>query len=334
MSVVRLADIIIPSVFTPYTLQRTLELSALARSGVMQPDAQIDALAQGAGATFNLPFWNDLTGGSKIESDDPAAKITPSSINTGQDVAGKHFRAEAWSTMDLAGELAGSDPARVIADRVAAFWARDMQAILIAALDGVIADNVANDGGDMIVDVATDAVGAPVAAEKISADLILTSKQTMGDAAGELTALVIHSVLHTELQRQGLIQFIPNDRSDIGWGTYMGYTIIVDDGVPAVAGVNRITYTSYLFGAGAVAFGEGTPKVPVAVEREEASGNGSGQETLYNRKHFILHPRGIKWNAANVAGLSATNAELALATNWTRVYQRKAVKFAAIKTNG
>lgn len=334
MAVTRISDVIVPSVFTPYVQQKTLDLSALYRSGVIAADSQIAALAAGAGKTFNLPFWNDLTGSSDVGSDDPAVHSTPASINAGQDVAVKHFRTKSWSTMDLAGELAGSDPARVIADSVAGFWARDMQSMLIASLNGVIADNVANDGGDMVVNVATDAAGAVGAGEKISAQLLLTAKQTMGDAAGALVALCMHSVLHTELQRQNLISYIPNDQANIGWGTYLGYTVIVDDGCPAVAGTNRITYTSYLFGRGAVGYGEGAPKVPVETIRDPSAGNGAGQETLFNRKSFILHPRGIKWAGASVAGNAPTNAELATAANWDRVYQRKAVRFVAIKTNG
>ncbi|TAN51577.1 MAG: hypothetical protein EPN21_06315, partial [Methylococcaceae bacterium] len=263
MAVVRLSDIIVPEVFTPYVQQQSLEQSALYRSGIIVADPQIAQLAQGAGSTFNMPYWTDLTGSSDVASDDPAVLSVPDKIGSSQDVAVKHFRAKSWSTMDLAGELAGSDPARVIADSVARFWARDMQAMLIASLNGVIADNAANDGGDMVVNVATDAVGAPAANEKVSAGLLLTAKQTMGDAAGNLTALCMHSVLHTELQRQNLIAYIPNDQANIGWGTYLGYTVIVDDGCPAVVGANRITYTSYLFGRGAVGYGEGAPKVPV-----------------------------------------------------------------------
>ncbi len=334
MSETRISDVIVPEVFNPYVQKRTLELSALYGSGIVVNDPQIDALAKGGGNTFNMPFWNDLGGSSDVGSDDPAVKSTPDKINASQDVSVKHFRAKSWSSMDIAGELAGSDPALVIADSVARFWARDLQKILISEIDGVIADNVANDGGDMIVNVATDAVGTPAAAEKISATLILQAKQTMGDAAGDLAAICMHSVLHTELQNQGLISFIPNDQANIGWGTYLGYTVIVDDGCPAVAGTNRITYTSYLFGRGAVAYGEGSPKVPTEVERSPAAGNGTGQETLFNRKSFILHPRGIKWLAASVAGAAPTNTELENAANWDRVYERKAVKFAAIKTNG
>jgi hypothetical protein len=281
-----------------------------------------------------LPFWNDLEGESNVGSDDPATHSTPGAINADQDIAAKHFRNKSWATMSLSGELAGDDPARVIGDSVADYWARDMQAILIASLTGVFADNAANDDGDMIVNVATDAAGAVGAAEKISAPLILQAKQTMGDAAIRLAAIAMHSMIHTELQRQNLIAYIPNNQAGIGWGTYMGYTVIVDDTCPAVAGTNRVTYTTYLLGRGAVAYGEGRPKTPTEVENIPSAGNGAGQEILYSRRSFIMHPRGVKFAAASMAGVSPTNAELAQAANWNRVYPRKAVRLVAIKTNG
>jgi hypothetical protein len=334
MSTTRISDVIVPAVFVPYVQQKSLELSALYRSGIIVADPQIAELAQGAGKTFNLPYWNDLGGESDVASDDPTVHSIPDNINAGNDVAAKQFRAKSWSTMDIAGELAGDDPAKVIGDSVAGFWARDSQKMLIKSLSGVLADNAANDAGDMIVNVASDSAAAIVAGEKISASLILRGKQTMGDAAGGLTAICMHSVLHTELQSQSLIAYIPNDTANIGWGTYLGYTVIVDDSCPAVAGTNRITFTSYLFGRGAVAFGEGSPKVPIEVIRDGSAGNGAGQETLFSRRSFILHPRGIKFTSASVAGVAATNAELATAANWDRVYARKAIRIAAIKTNG
>lgn len=334
MAVTRISDVIVPQVFNPYVIQRTAALSALFKSGIVSTDAQIAALANGPSNQFNMPFWNDLSGASNVGSDDPGVNSTPQKIGASKDMAQKHFRNQSWASADLAGLLAGSDPMGAIGELVAEYWARELQTIAIATLTGVFAANTASNSGDMVVSVATDAVGAPAAGEKISGSLILTAKQTMGDAAGKITGIAMHSMLYTELQRQNLIQFIPNDRANIGFGTYMGYSVLVDDGCPAVMGTNRITYTSYLFGQGALGYGEGSPMVPTETKRDPAAANGEGMETLFSRKHFILHPRGVKWNAASMAGVAPTNAELNTATNWTRVYERKNVRLVALRTNG
>lgn len=334
MSTTRLSDVIVPAVFNPYVIQRTMALSALYQAGILSTDAALTALAQGPSNYMQMPYWVDLTGRSNIGSDDPAVLSTPKKIGANKDAAQKHFRNDSWSAMDLTGIMAGSDPMQAIGNLVAGYWARDMQVTLIAQLTGVIADNVAANSGDMVYNVATDAVGAPAAAEKLTAINILTAKQTMGDAGNALTAIAMHSALFTSLQIQNLISYIPNSEGKVSLPTYLGYRVIVDDGCPAVAGTNRITYTSYMFGEGAIGYGEGAPKVPTAVTRNEDAGNGEGMETLYQRKHFLLHPRGIKWLQTSMAGVCPTDAEMINAANWERVYERKAVRFVAIKTNG
>jgi hypothetical protein len=334
MAVTQLADIIEPEVWLPYVQKRTTELDALARSGIVVDDPELAALAQGGGTLYNMPFWNDLSGTSDAAVDNPATESTPAKIGAGKDKARKHFRGKSWSWMDLAGAIAGDDPAMRIADLVAGFWARERLRLLILTLKGVLADNAANDSGDMIFSIANDNAGAVQASEKISSTAILLAAQTMGDASSLLTAIAMHSVLHTELDRQKLIVYDPTDPANVGWGTYAGKSVIVDDTCPAEVGSNRITYTSYLFGRGAVGYGRGTPKVPVETFRNPAAGNGSGQETLYTREEFILHPRGIAWTEASVAGATPSDAEIATAANWNRVYDRKLIRLAVLKTNG
>jgi hypothetical protein len=329
--------VIVPEVWTPYMVQRSVQSSALYRSGIIQNDAQLDQLARAGGNAVNMPYWNDLTGRSVPGSDDPDTKITAGKVTSGQDIARIHHRNKSWSTMDLSGVLAGNDPAGQIATLVGDWWARDMQQSLIYSLDGVLADNAQNDSSDMIVNVANDEVipqGGIPAANKISDAVFLAAQQTMGDAAMLLTAICLHSVIRTELENQGKITHAVGDSKDIGYGTYKGMTVIVDDSCPAAVGTNRITYTSYLFGAGAVGYGEGAPKLPTEIQRDALAGNGGGQETLVSRRIFILHPRGIAFISASVAGVTPTDSEIQNRLNWNRVYERKSVRIAAIKSNG
>ena len=222
-----------------------------------------------------------------------------------------------------------------IGARVSAYWARALQKHLIAVLKGVFADNTANDSDDMRVEIGTDAVGTPSAGELVSAEAVLDTKQTMGDAADSLDTLIMHSVVFTRLQKLNLIDFIPDARGEVRFPTYLGYNVIVDDGVPAIAGTNRIKYSTYLVGAGAFGHAEVPPAVPVEVDRKPAQGTGAGVEELWTRRQYILHPYGIKWTSTSMVGQSPTNAEAAAAANWDRVYpERKQVPLAELVTNG
>lgn len=337
MAVTKISDAIVPGIFNPYLIKRTMEKFALYRSGIIVPDPVIDALAKGANKVYDLPYWGDLSGSgrSNAGNDDETQKAVAAKIGSGTDKARKQFRNKSWATMDLTSQLAGSDPAQAIADQLAEYWAKDMQTSLVVMLNGVIASNVANNGGDMVVDISLPGVGTPGAANKIGANVVLAAKQTMGDAGDTLTSITMHSVLQTELQRQNLIVSVPNSAQDIGFGIYLGrYTVIVDDSCPVTINNGNPVYTSYLFGRGAVAYGEGSPSVPTWIKRDEDAGNGEGMETMGNRKHFILHPRGVKWTGANDDAVTPSDAQMAAAANWSRVYDRKAIRFVAIKTNG
>jgi hypothetical protein len=78
----------------------------------------------------------------------------------------------------------------------------------------------------------------------------------------------------------------------------------------------------YLFGEGAVAFNPCQERVPFETQREATK----SRDVLVSRDAKIIHLRGIKWQNASVAGNSPTNAELATAANWNRVYEKKAIR--------
>ena len=60
-----LADVIVPELFDPYVINRTMELSALVQCGIVTNDEEFDRLAGQAAPTVNMPFFEDLTGESE-----------------------------------------------------------------------------------------------------------------------------------------------------------------------------------------------------------------------------------------------------------------------------
>src|SRR5690606_8601598 len=192
MAVTRLSDAIVPEVFFPYMLKETKEKSALFQSGILRQDAALSAFLSGGGRTANVPFWKDLDNTeSGVANDDPSSNATPGNITASADIAARQIRTRGWSSAKLVAELAGDDPQRRIAERVSAYWTRQFQRILVATLAGVFADNVANDSSDMVNDIGTDSAGTPDAAELVSAEAILDTKQLMGDASDDLSVLMM-----------------------------------------------------------------------------------------------------------------------------------------------
>lgn len=335
MAVTRLTDAIVPEVFWPYMLKETKEKSAIFQSGILRADANLANFLSGGGRSVNVPFWKDLDNTeSGIANDDPSSTATPGKIDSGKDIAFRQIRTRGWSSAKLVAELAGDDPQRRIAERVADYWRRQFQRILVSSLQGVFLDNIANDAADMVVTVGTDAVGAPAATEVISAEAILDTKQTMGDAAEDLETLVMHSAAFTKLQKLNLIDFIPDSEGRVRFPTYLGYRVIVDDNVTVVQGTNRKMYWTYLVANQSIGWAEVPVATPVETDHKPAQGNGMGVDELWTRRQFVLHPYGIKFTDASTAGEFATNAELATAANWDRVYpERKQIGLALLRHN-
>jgi hypothetical protein len=297
------ADVIVPEVFNPYVVQQTAELSALYQSGIVATSDELNSLAASGGRLINMPFWNDLDGDDEVLSD--IAALDVERITSGQDIAALLMRGKAWSVNDLAKALSGDDPMATIGQMVAGYWARRMQATLLSILTGVFA------APSMAANVYdTD--------DRISADNTILAIQCLGDAKSKLTGFMMHSAVEADLARQDLIDFTKDSTGSIEIPTYLGKRVIVDDGCPVADGV----YTTYIFGQGAIGYGEGGAPVPTETTRDALSGD----DILINRRHFLLHPRGIRWTDAAVGGSSPTNAELANPANWLRVYEPKNVR--------
>lgn len=310
---VKISDVIVPEVFNPYVVQRTMELSAIFQSGIAQRTQEFDRLASQAAKTVNMPFWGDLTGEDEVLSDTGA--LTPGKIQANQDEAVILRRGRAWGANDLAANLAGDDPMRAIADLVAAYWARRYQAALVSTLQGVFASS-------SMSALVHDISGQTGEAAAISAKTTVDAAQKLGDAKTQLTAIVMHSATEAALAKQDLIEYVRPSTGSIEVPTFLGKRVIVDDGVPFDSGTG--TYTTYLFGPGAVAYGEGNPVgfVPTETDRDTLA----GEDYLINRRTFILHPRGVRFTSAQVAGVSPSNTELATADNWSRVYEPKSIR--------
>lgn len=313
-----LSDVIVPELFNPYVINRTMELSALFQSGIVAHSPQFDALASEAAPVHNMPFFEDLTGDSEavIEGKD----LTANKITSNKDVSTTIRRAMMWSATDLSAALAGKDPMEAIGSLVAGFWSRDMQKELINELKGVFAC-------DTMKDHVLDVSGNTGKAANISASSFIDALQLLGDAQSNLTAVAMHSATKSYLKKQNLIE-TERDSTDVEFDTYQGRRVIVDDGCPVDGGV----YTTYLFGAGAVAYGNGSPAGFIATEIDRDKKKGSGVDYLINRRTFILHPRGVAFqNKVRANTENVTRAELADATNWARVYEPKQIRMVAFK---
>jgi len=335
----RISDIVVPELFTPYVQQLTEEKSNLIRSGAVARSQAYDENLSGGGLTFNEPSFKDLDNDAdNVGSDDPSTASTPNKIGTATETQVRLSRNNSWTSMDLASALAGADPMEAIASRVADYWVRRYQAAFVATMTGLFADNAAapdaseHTQNDMTHDVSGASFSDGVT--NFSAEAFVDATLTMGDSMEDLTLLMVHSVVYGRMLKNNLIDFVQDSINGqaVRIPTYLNRTVIVDDGLTNAGGV----FHSWLFGTGAVLTGMGSPKVPTEVDRDPSAGNGSGQETLYNRVEWIIHPKGNAYvGTAPNGGPSnaATTHNLAHAASWKRAFsERKQIKIARLIT--
>jgi hypothetical protein len=319
MAETRISDIIVPEIFQPYVIQRSTEKVAFWQSGIVANDGRVIPGSRAGGETVNMPYFNDLTGDAEELSDQLA--LTVNAIGTSQDVSVVQALGKAFGSNDLAYALSGADPMMAIGNLVSDFWARVMQRRLLNVVKGAFA--AASMSGN-VHDISA-----------LSGDLAIIDKNTfadaafkLGDAADGLSAVAMHSATYTKLYKDDLLDTEKGADGAL-FATYQGKRVIVDDSLPVDTG----TYTTYLFGQGALAYAEGAPKVPVETDRYSLA----GYDVLINRRHFVIHLRGVKWVGTDVIstgdnqGGHPTLAELATGTNWTRVYDNKAIRAIAFK---
>lgn len=313
MAETKISDVIVPEIFTPYAIQRTTEKSRILNSGIAIANPRLNELVNAGGLTMQMPFWNDLTGDDEVLSDQRA--LTPGKIGASKDVAALLLRGRAWAANDLAGALAGDDPMKAIAELVSDYWARKEQKILVSVLKGVFA---APTMADHVLDKSNAA---------IDGKMVLDAKQKLGDNADQLQAIMMHSAVYTELQKQNLIEYQTTSDGKITIPTYLTYEVIVDDGMPYDSSTG--VYTTYLFAKGSIGRGTGTPVsfIPTEVDRDSLA----GVDYLVNRIALVMHPMGIKWKATEIEGTTPSNTELATGANWERVYEPKAIGLVALK---
>jgi len=340
----RITDTFVPDVWAAYMLEESVEKLDIFQAGVLYSDPEITAKLANGGYAVDMPMWHDLADiPSEPVNDDPTDLIEIKKLTSRKERAARNIRAQAFGVADLTAVLAGDDPMNSIAQRVATYWARRLQAAFIATWQGVCKDNGVNDSGDY----ANDIVGASFVdgVTNFSAEAYLDAKVTMGDSMEDLSMVMVHSVVYNRMQKNNLIDFIPDARGETQIPTFLGAEVIVDDGMPsgtsAVRGDGTAsvanTYETWLFGSGATQLGVGSAKVPTEVERQASAGNGGGSETLHSRQEWSIHPVGHAFTAASPANGGPSNAattnNLNIATSWNRVYgERKQVKFAKLIT--
>ena len=283
MAITKVTDVIVPQRFDPYFRQMTEKKLRLAQSGAMAQSPQIAEKLRGGGLTFSVPSWDpvDRDSAEEIVSDNEAQLSTPAKLTSAEEKQVRLYRHKSWSSMRLASALAGSDPMGAIADQASSYWAFRLQAAAIATLQGVFADNTANDSDDYTHDASGSSYAEGVTTFKASH--VIDALGTMGDSWQDIALIAMHSTVFQRAQKENLIVFREDSQANVVIPTYMGREVLVLDEMPSSGGV----YETWLFGAGALQYATISPEETATenapgteIDRKPDAGYGGGQDVL------------------------------------------------------
>lgn len=296
-----------PKKFLDLVMEQATEKNALIQSGIIVPSS---ALYAGEGTKAQIREWKPL-GGDAVFLEDGTSLETQKMSLAVQD-ARVLFLGNAWGASSLASRIVGDDPIGRLAGELSTYWATTWNKIAFATLKGVTGK------AGSLKDISTEAGAARV----ISRDAIVETAALLGDAAGKLNTVVMHSAVYHYLVKQDAVANIPDSQGGF-FQSYMGYRVIVDDANTGASGV----YTTILAAPGAIGFAD----VSNPAEFIEAARNpAAGVNNVYSRNSVVLHPMGYDLTAT-VSGINPTMVQLGAQASWTLRSEFKNTNAVALK---
>lgn len=227
-------------------------------------------------------------------------------------------REAAWGIESLVQTITGKDPLGEIARQIATKVAKTIQTTAINVLNGIFAVELAS----------THSTGTTYSGAKADYTSILGAKQLLGDSQMKLNKAIANSKVVSDLVALNMAQF-PNTalatQAAISGTLPMiaGMQTWMEDAITAVSSV----YSTYFSAPGQLLYvvgdwnrrdlnGNPVRSAGIDVEYSRKPQTGGGQDLIYVRVKYLVHPAGMQYNSATA---NPTDAQLATGSNWTKV---------------
>ena len=309
--------------------QPDLVTNAMLASGAMAEDGYIASLIANGSNVYTIPFYGAL---ADDDDDNYNGKddITLDTMGASHQTGVVYGRAHGWYADDFVADFTTANPLAAIAARMSKYWQNKRQKRLIATTEAVLGLTTMKDHV-----ITKSEVGATTLSD--------ACQEIWGEHKNLISLAIMHSAVAQSFEDLERVEYLkytdPNGVTrDLNIYTVNGITTIIDDGVPmtAASGDKAATYTTYLFGAGAIRHATAPVAHPVFYGRDELK--RGGMEYLGNRFRETIHPNGFSYTLPKESGkpvVSPTDEQLAAKANWALAYDdHKAIPFGKLVTPG
>lgn len=315
-------------VFTGMMKEADYWRNPIIASGIVQEDQSIMNLIGEKGNVATIPIYKPLDAnesGMGALNNDGMTDNTPVEIGGDKQTCMLIQRMKAFKAKDFTKELTGADPMTHIRDKIAGYygqvWENELMNISKAVL-GV------TELKDHVLDLKT---------KSIEAGTIYDAEQAaLGDMAGGLGLLVMHSMIYKEYQKMGMVDFdkyvIGNAiQKEVTLPTIAGKHVLVTDRNTVTGTGADAVFSTFLFGEGAfLSCDKKNYENQYTTNYDPES--SAGVEKFYTKQGKVLHPNGLSLAVDNIAKESPTFAELGTTDNYSLKFNTKNVKMGLIKS--
>lgn len=311
----------------------------IAASGIVHKDATIMDLIGSKGNVATIPIYKPLNifeDGMDALNNDGETNNTPVEIAGDKQTCMLIQRMKAFKAKDFTKELTGADPLGLVKQKIAGYYTQVWEAELMNIANAVLgvaalSDHVTN------LAVTTGTIGE----KNLITDttLIDAEQAALGDMAGGLGLMILHSKIFAQYKKLGLVEYgkytVGNAlRQDVELPTIGGKIPLVTDYYTVDNSVSGFpVYKTYLFGEGAFLSADKTNYEKQYTTNYDPE-TAAGVDKFYTKQGKVLHPNGLSLAVDNIAKESPTKAELGTAANWSLKFNTKNVKMGLIKSNG
>ena len=307
------------------------------RSGIIREDQSIMNAIGEEGNVASIPFYTPLNvydTGMDALNNDGLTNNTPVEIAGGKQTCMLIQRMKAFKAKDFTKELTGADPLDHIRARIQDYYTQVWEKELMNIAQAVLGISGL---ASHVVDISTQQT---VTDDNVIQDttLIDAEQACLGDLAGSLGLLVMHSKVFADYKKMKLVDYAKyvNDntiKDEILLPTIDGKLVLVTDRytITTASGKPNV-YNTFMFGEGAfLSCDKQNYKNPYTTNYDPET--SAGVEMLYTKQGKVLHPNGVSLAVDQIAKESPTFAELGTSANYTLKFNAKNVKMGVIKSN-
>lgn len=337
MASTTIANLWSPAVWIRGTNEAARILPGLITSKAAVQAPLFDEIASGAGTAANVPFFKDLSDtaeGIQVELTAP----TLNNHTSGTQIFPILNREVAFGSGALAAAVTGADPVQNIVNQLGLARQKRMQVTMTKILDGVFAFT----SGTAILAATKNAIhtetgNSAVAANLWSAAAFNNTAALLGELQGNLQggAIFVHPIVRAAMLTADANSFERISRGDLILERYRGLDVYVSNLLSRAGTTNGTVYATYIMAPNSFAWGMKPQSDGVDVSSLQLYLRPDINDTqVYDRTRYVMGVAGTAFTGTP-SGQSATNTELATASNWSLRYQTAdRTGVALLTTNG